>query len=100
MVSEKFKIETLVIEYENSIYRDSTREFSKTVKEWRTVRRDGNCFYRSFLFRLFEEYLLERNEKLHAKILKLVEESKKLCEDNGVSWLVLEDFYNVKLNYY
>jgi hypothetical protein len=95
LVSEKLTIDTLVAEYTDSIYQNSTLEFSKKIKHWRTVRRDGNCFYRSFLFRLFEEYILERNEKLHSKILKLIEESKRLCEDNGITWMVLEDFYNV-----
>lgn len=98
LVSDKLCIETLVAEYVDSIYQNSTLEFSKKIKKWRTVRRDGNCFYRSFLFRLFEEYILERNEKLHAKILKLIEESKKMCEDNGITWMVLEDFYNVNIN--
>jgi hypothetical protein len=97
LVSEKLNIEILVAEYSDSIYQNSTFEFSKKIKQWRTVRRDGNCFYRSFLFRLFEEYILERNEKLHSKILKLIEESKNLCEDNGITWMVLEDFYNVKI---
>ena len=97
LISDKLTIDILVAEYADSIYKNSTIEFSKKIKEWRTVRRDGNCFYRSFLFRLFEEFIIERNEKLHSKILKIIEESKKLCEENGVTWMVLEDFYNVNI---
>ncbi len=95
LVSDLLEIELLKSEYKESIYEKSIEEFSKKIHRWRTVRRDGNCFYRSFLFRLFEEFIQKRDPVLHKNLTKLVEESKDLCNDNGYSWLVLEDFYNV-----
>lgn len=95
LVSDLLDIELLKKEYKDSIYEKAIEEFAKKIHKWRTVRRDGNCFYRSFLFRLFEEFIQRRDPNLHKNLTKLVEESKDLCNENGYSWLVLEDFYNV-----
>lgn len=95
LVSELLDSSILKAEYSGSIYEKAINEFVLKINKWRTVRRDGNCFYRSFLFRLFEEYTQKRDPKLHKNLTKLVEESKDLCAENGYSWLVLEDFYNV-----
>jgi len=95
LISDVLNIELLQKEYKESIYEKAIDDFVKKINKWRTVRRDGNCFYRSFLFRLFEEYIQRRDPNLHKNLTKLVEEAKDLCNENGYSWLVLEDFYNV-----
>ena len=95
LISELLDVELLHAEYLGSMYEKAICDFSKKIKKWRTVRRDGNCFYRSFLFRLFEQFILNRNSTLHKNIIKIVEDGKSLCIENGYSWLVLEDFYNV-----
>ena len=44
----------------------------------RRLRRDGNCFYRAFLFQLFEHYALnmEKHEAQYKKLVGIVEKSK------------------------
>ena len=46
----------------------------------RRVRRDGNCFYRSFLFQLFEYFIVHNDEPdgraAYKQFLKTAEESK------------------------
>lgn len=71
------------------------KEITLKYKYLRTVRRDGNCFYRAFMFRLYEQLADKKEFKLYNQVLKVVEASKALCERNGYQWIVLEDFYNV-----
>lgn len=70
----------------------------------RRLRRDGNCFYRSFLFQLFEHYALvlagvkpdpSGNYQVQYKaLIERVEASKKDMVDNaGYDEIVIEDFY-------
>jgi hypothetical protein len=47
------------------------------------------------MFRLFEQLSEKRDTKLYNSVIKIVEDSKDLCERNGYTWLVVEDFYNV-----
>ena len=74
----------------------------------RRLRRDGNCFYRSFLYQLFEHYgLVLAGEKAdpndmyktqYKALLKTVTESKKdMCDNGGYDEIVIEDFYEVFL---
>jgi hypothetical protein len=97
LVSDLLDIELLRAEYKDSIFEKAIDDFFKKINKWRTIRRDGNCFYRSFLFRLFEEFIQRRDVNLHKNLTKLVEDSKDLCNENGYCWLVLEDFYNVNI---
>jgi ubiquitin thioesterase protein OTUB1 len=77
-------------------------------KNIRRLRRDGNCFYRSFLFQLFEHYgLVLAGQKAdpdgkyavaYKKLIKTVEDSKKdMCDNAGYDEIVVEDFYDVFL---
>jgi hypothetical protein len=95
LVSDKLDVHFLTAEFADSIFVNSVKEITDKYKYIRTVRRDGNCFYRSFMFRLFEELSLKKQSSLYNSVLKVVEDSKSLCEKNGYQWLVLEDFYNM-----
>ena len=94
LVSDKLDIVYLVAEFKDSQFEKSVEEIISKYKYIRTVRRDGNCFYRSYLFRLFEELASKKESKLYNQVLKTVEDSKNLCERNNYQWLVFEDFYN------
>lgn len=74
----------------------------------RRLRRDGNCFYRSFLYQLFEHYALvlagykpDPNGvylNQYKILVKRIEESKKdMCDNGGYDEIVIEDFYDVFL---
>jgi len=64
-MTELLSINVIAAEYEGSKFEQSFRALSKPKEEGgrgytqiRRLRRDGNCFYRSFLFQLFEHYAL------------------------------------------
>lgn len=74
----------------------------------RRLRRDGNCFYRSFLFQLFEHYALvlagekadpeDKYKANYQTLKKTVTDSKKdMCDNGGYDEIVIEDFYDVFL---
>jgi len=75
-------------------------------KHIRRLRRDGNCFYRAFLFQLFEHYALalaeakngdvQQYKKNYNSLVEKVEASKKdMCDNAGYDEIVIEDFYDV-----
>lgn len=98
LISEIKDISTLIEEYKDSIFKDSIKEISKKYKFIRYARRDGNCFYRSYLYRLFEHCCINNDKTTHAEVLKKVEGCKDLLEFNGFEWNAIEDFYNVFVN--
>ena len=95
LVSEKHTIDYLTNEFKNSEYEQSIKSVVSKYKFIRTTRRDGNCFYRGYLFSLFEEIGLNKNEKLYNQIEKIAKESKDVTERQGYEWVVIEDFYNM-----
>lgn len=95
LISELLEIDFLTNEFKDSIFVSSIKEITTKYKKIRTVRRDGNCFYRSYLFRIFEHIVQMKDKKLTEKIIKLSEESKDIIVNNGYEWIVVEDFYNM-----
>ena len=54
LISTDYNISTLLNDYkDNEQYLKIIEEISKEYKYIRKIRRDGNCFYRCFIFRLF-----------------------------------------------
>ncbi len=47
------------------------------------------------MFRLFEQLSEKKQTALYNSVVKVVEESKNLCERNDYQWMVFEDFYNM-----
>jgi ubiquitin thioesterase protein OTUB1 len=64
----------------------------------RLIRRDGNCFYRCFIYRLFEEIAKNKDENLYKSLKNTLENSKDITERNGYQWIVVEDFYQEFIN--
>ena len=74
-------------------------------KHIRRLRRDGNCFYRAFLFQLFEHYALnfEKEDPTisenYAKLVSKIEGCKKdMMEHGGYDEIVIDDFYDMFLD--
>ena len=70
----------------------------------RRLRRDGNCFYRAFLFQTFEHFIQTTGTKeqpianpAYDRFLKAVEGSKKDLMAVGYDELAIEDFYDLFL---
>ena len=98
LISENISVNKLVDEYKsNEEYSKSVENISKKYKEIRKVRRDGNCFYRAFIFRLFEHICMKNNKELFEKIKQKIIGAKELTGRNGYDWIVVEDFYDLFL---
>jgi len=84
LISEDFKIDVLIEEYKNNEeYSKSIENITKKYKYIRKVRRDGNCFYRSFIFRLFEYICIKNQKTLFEKIKQKIVNAKELTTKNG-----------------
>ena len=96
LVSEKLNIQILLDDYKsNEEYSNSVKIITEKYNYIRKVRRDGNCFYRSFIYRIFEHICMKNDKSLYDHMLKKIEESKEITKKNGYDWIVVEDFYNV-----
>ena len=99
LVSELLDIKILLEDYKsNEEYSNSIKIISEKYHNIRKIRRDGNCFYRCFIFRIFEYMFTEKDEKLYNKIKQKIIDSKNLIEKNGYEWEVVKDFYELFLN--
>ena len=54
------------------------------------IRRDGNCFYRAFLYSLFES--MQTNETLKSKIQNKINNLDDFFKTTGYEATVIEDF--------
>ena len=98
LISEELNIGTLIDEYKsNEEYAKSVENISKKYKFLRKIRRDGNCFYRAFIFRLFEHICIKNDKALFEKIKQKILDVKELTGRNGYDWVVVEDFYDLFL---
>ena len=95
LVSEPLDVAILTNEYQNTEYITSIVQIISKYKHIRTTRRDGNCFYRGYLFRLFEEIGVNKDSNLYTKITKVIEYSKEITGKHNYEWNVYEDFYTV-----
>ena len=96
LISEILPISSLLDDYKNNNeYSNSIKEITNKYKSIRKVRRDGNCFYRSFIYRLFEYICMKNNENLYNHIKKKILDAKDLIERNGYDWTFIKDFYNI-----
>ena len=101
LISDELKINILVEDYKsNEEYLQSIENISKKYKSIRKVRRDGNCFYRCFIYRLFEHICIKNDKTLFEKIKQKILDVKDLTARNGYDWIVVEDFYDLFLNEY
>ena len=96
LISEELPVSILLDDYKsNQEYSNSVKQITDKYKYIRKVRRDGNCFYRSFIYRIFEYICIKNNKNLYEHIVKKINESKELIKRNGYDWSFIEDFYNI-----
>ena len=96
LISEQLPINILLNDYKNNAeYSKSIKTVTNKYKYIRKVRRDGNCFYRSFIYRLFEYICMKNNNTLFEQIKKKILDSKDLIQRNGYDWTFIEDFYKI-----
>ena len=107
-ISEVLETNVVVHEYTGTQFEESFKDLIKSKEEGgrgykhiRRLRRDGNCFYRAFLFQLFEHYSLhmETHKAQYDKLIKIVEDSKDdLVTNAGYDSIVIEDFHEIFLD--
>ena len=96
LISEELPINSLLDDYKSNIkYSNSIKQITDKYKYIRKVRRDGNCFYRSFIYRIFEYICMKNNKNLYEHVVKKITDSKDLIIRNGYDWAFIEDFYNI-----
>jgi len=99
LIGDKQPIETLLSAYNpnNEQVQTKIKELFQNYDEWRTVRGDGNCFIRGFIFSLCE-YLIENrtcSSALLHHVQQAVENSLRQLTKLGYQEYLLEDFYSV-----
>jgi len=67
---------------------------------YRMLRRDGSCFYRAFLYRLFEHLIQNKHDSaLWNKIQKKFSDGLEFMVKNGFAKIVAEDFCESAVNF-
>ena len=95
LISKKLDINILLDDYKDNIeYLPSVNEITEKYKYIKKIRRDGNCFHRGFIYRLFEYICNNKNDALYEKIIKKIEEAKELCQKNDNIKSLIDDPYN------
>ena len=78
LISEQLDIKILLKDYENNLeYLNSVELVTEKYKYIRKVRRDGNCFYRAFIYRIFEYICMKNDNYLYNNLLKKIEGIKE-----------------------
>ena len=96
LISESFSIQNLIDDYkDNTAYINSVKKIAEKYKFIRKIRRDGNCFYRGFIYRLFEQLSLNYNNSLAEKISRKIDEIKELVNKNEKISDLFNSFYEV-----
>lgn len=98
LISELKPINELYQEFQNSEFMNIIPLITNKYSNIRLIRRDGNCFYRCFIYRLFEEVAINKDENLYKSLKNIIENSKNITERNGYEWIVVEDFYQEFIN--
>ena len=57
----------------------------------------GNCFYRAFLFQVFEHFIINKSDPQYEVVLANIEKSKKELVELGYDEIAIEDFYDLFL---
>ena len=96
LISDILNTSTLLNDYrENTEYLNSVQIIANKYRSLRKIRRDGNCFYRGFIYRIFEYISITKNNDLYEKFLKKIEETTVLAKKNTKISSLIDEFYNV-----
>jgi len=95
-ISDLQDLSVLKEEYKENKFENCFDVLYSRYKNVRRMRRDGSCFYRSFLFQLFEHIIEQPDDRtLFNKIKQITEASKQdLMTNAGYDEIVIADFYD------
>lgn len=92
-VSDLQPLAVIEAEYAESKFSSCFDSLAKRYSKIRRLRRDGNCFYRAFLFQMFEHFIVTKGND-YTNFVKVLKESKDELVANGYDLIVIEDFYD------
>lgn len=96
-ISPLLDLGTLKEEYKENKFENCFDALYTKYTRVRRLRRDGNCFYRAFLYHLFEHLITschKGDESLFKKLSDIVSKSKEELISVGYEELVIGDFYD------
>ncbi|KXS17767.1 cysteine proteinase [Gonapodya prolifera JEL478] len=100
-VSELAGLEELEKEYEGGaeIFRKKLQELKKDYPIYRSIRKDGNCFYRAFGWRLAELLWSPSSASSfwHDTAKAVLISTRELLTSSGYEQVMIEDFYDTFL---
>lgn len=101
LISKKQNLAILLQEYQESPqFLMKIQGLTTQYNGYRMLRRDGSCFYRAFLFRLFEHLIQNKSDLvLWAKIEKKFNDGLEFMVKNGFAKIVAEDFCESAVNF-
>jgi len=76
----------------DEVYTAKLQSISTKYGEVRQSRPDGNCFYRCFLYGLFENFV--EDPEFKAKVLEKVDQLKDKLKEAGYTQFTVDDFYD------
>ncbi|CDW75085.1 ubiquitin thioesterase otub1 [Stylonychia lemnae] len=97
-ISELTELSVLKHEYQDNKFELCFDQLATRYSKVRRLRRDGNCFYRAFLFQVFEHFIHNPEDPQYEQILKVLVGSKKDLMDLGYDEIAIEDFYDLFLD--
>lgn len=102
LISSVFPISVLLDEYQNAstfLKKASALESVFKKASFRKARKDGNCFYRSFLFRLCELLSMGKHFFERFGIFEKVKQFSEMMVKAGFDKMVFEDFESFFLEF-
>ena len=97
-ITDLVDLAVLKEEYRDNKFEVCFDELYKRYTRVRRLRRDGNCFYRAFLFQAFEHFIHHKDSPEYQSMLKAVEKSKSDLVALGYDEIAIEDFHDVFLS--
>jgi len=99
LVSEYDNIDNYKVNYINSeVFSKKIIQLKKDCKGYRSVRKDGNCFYRSFSYKYFELFHKNPNSRWSKEIKSIAEKSLNVLISANFEKETIEDFYEFFMN--
>jgi len=95
-VSDLMDIAVLKQEYAENQFEHCFEAIRSRYSKVRRMRKDGCCFYRAFLYQMFEYFILHKEDRLaYDSFLKITAESKdRLVKNGGYDEITIEDFFD------
>ena len=95
-ISDVMHLGVLKEEYKANKFENCFDVLYARYKNVRRMRRDGSCFYRGFLFQLFEHLIKNTQDRtLLEKVKRITDASKQdLMTNAGYDEIVIDDFFD------